>query len=334
MKSMKLSRLTLIAMTILTSGCGRQTRSAQLNDIGTDLNSGSAHMYWVDGQNVVQGLCTAGQPLVRNNCSSSSKAMLYNDFQFKILDPIEQQIAAANGHVVTWQNEFDAVDRARRNDPNNSSVAAEWRYVKGQLDRAKCELTRAQQAQKDATTALNMLADRGMTYRVTRDNTRYPEVRPAVSRFYEVFLQLPPPVPPVPPQGPQVSWIDTVSNKTWGLFAEQLSWTEADNECKRRPGWRLPMSHQDFEIGDNNNLDVARRLMGSPIGAALRQLNYRPVSGGSDYLAKVVWTGDSTPSADYGALLYVFADIPGHGLDRYMHLKSAGSRYSVICVKD
>ena len=113
-----------------------------------------------------------------------------------------------------------------------------------------------------------------------------------------------------------------------------MTWDEANYECQRRPGWRLPFTSQDFKSGDGSNLDVARRVYASPIGTALSQLPYKPVSGGSDYQAKVIWTGDNTPSNDYGALLYVYADINGHGLDRYLHLLSSGSRYSVVCIKD
>jgi len=292
-------------------------------------------MYWQEGRNIVQGRCASYEPVLRSNCEFDQKYMAIREFEDRLISPSERQVVEARQRVSTWQNEFYAIDRALRADPYNADLAAEWRYVKRQLQYANEALRCAEKAKSDATEALQMVLDRGVTYRVMWNNGRYDNVRPFVARFYEIFDRpLPPPPPSPPPPPPIVTWVDSNTGKTWGLMADQMTWDEANYECQRRPGWRLPLADQDFEVGDGTNLDVARRIYASSIGSTLSQLPYRPVSGGSDYQAKVVWTGDYTPSADYGALLHVFADINGHGLDRYLHLLSANSRYSVICVKD
>lgn len=320
---------------VFSFGCGRNIKDATTKDVGTDLNSnGSSYLYWIEGANVLQGRCSTYQPVIKENCGLDKKFMPYQDFADRLLAPVQTQLASATQKVGTWQQEFYRIDNAWRADPYNASLQGEWRYVKGQLDTANYELACIQGARNDATSALLLLTNYGVTHRVMWGNGLYNNTRPFVAKFYEIFNGAVPPLPPPPPAPPKVTWVDSSTGKTWGFIADQMTWTDANRECQRRPGWRLPLSAQDFAAGDGSNLDMVNRLYASPIGAAMVQLPYQPVSGGSQFQAKVIWTGDNTPSNDYGALLYTYADISGHGLSRYLHLLSSNSRYSVVCVKD
>jgi hypothetical protein len=50
-----------------------------------------------------------------------------------------------------------------------------------------------------------------------------------------------------------------------------MTWSDANTECQRRPGRRLPLANQDFAAGDGSNLAVVNRLYDSPIGTAMKQ---------------------------------------------------------------
>jgi hypothetical protein len=313
--------------------CGPKANRSRLTDVGTDLMSGVGYgefLYWVDGQNVAQARCTRGQPILKENCVSELRFLPYQEFSDRLLGPVKAQLATSTQNVSSWQREFNNIDGELRADPNNRNLQSEWRYIRNQLNMAINDLGAVQSAERSANEALRLLIDARVIHRILSTNSIYNNVRPFVAKFYEIFTYTLPPTP----SPSKVTWVDPNTGKTWAYITEQMSWNDAKTDCNRRPGWRLPLSDNDFAAGDGSDVTVATRLFASPIGAALIQLPYKPVSGGSDFQARVIWTGDNTPSNDYGALLRVYADISGHGLSRYLHLLSSNSRYSVVCVKD
>lgn len=317
---------------LLMVGCGQRSSPALTKDVGTDLNGhGLSYMYWVEGHLAVQGSCRPFEPITRINCNQTIKTLPYAEFESKILTPVSNQIASAKRKADAWLAEFSAVDNRLRSDPSNPNIQAEWRYAKRQLEIAQEELVLAERSRNDAFEALHLVKDNYVTYRVTSENSRYESVRSIVASFYYIFNSTP--QPPVPPPF-RAQWVDPDTGKTWALVEDQMSWRDASDACQRRIGWRLPSSFQDFNSGDGSNLDVANRLFASDVGSSLIHLPYKPVSGGSEFQAKVVWTSDYTPSSSYGALLYVYANIEGHGIMRSLHLLSSNSRYTAVCVKD
>lgn len=326
-----LCALAAISLSVL-SGCGNQASTSRAKDIGTDLSAnGATYVYWLEGNDVVQGQCRVNAPVSRTSCNENRKSLPYAEVEAKVLTPANNNVATAQQNVNNWQQEFTAIDRRLRADPSNADLQAEWRHVKRQWDVAQEGLILAEKCRNDVLEALHLLKDQGVTYRVTSDNTRYDNVRPAVASFYYIFTGTP--VPPTTPPS-RVTWVDPVTGKSWAVVGDRMMWSDANAACQRNAGWRLPSSTQDFNSGDGSNLEVASRLFASPLGLSLMQLPYKPISGGSDYMAKVVWTSDYTPSSSYGALLYVYASIEGQGLDRYLHLLSSNSRYTAVCVKD
>lgn len=87
-----LDRLAFLSAAVLflflLTACGSQDSFSRSSEVGTDLGEGDGtYMYWLEGQDVVQGQCAFGVAVIRANCERNKKFIPYLDFENHLLTP-------------------------------------------------------------------------------------------------------------------------------------------------------------------------------------------------------------------------------------------------------
>ncbi len=158
-----------------------------IDEIGSDLGvTRKTYLYWVTNNQIHQGLCENGKPVLEENCQNSVKIMPFSRFEDAVSDGIGHDIDQLKVFITSYERQLDRINQqlTQKPDPDLEKQKA---IVERELSEYRGKLKMAMAQNEGLFDTLEKLKTTGLIYLVKSDNTLYQNTRPFVRRFESIF---------------------------------------------------------------------------------------------------------------------------------------------------
>ena len=261
------------------STCGNKAQpNSSLNDVGSDIGTGSVVLYWAQDANMLRGTCEKDKPLLRSYCQHNVVTRKATDASTALLGNSEAKHNQLTKDKTELTAQLAAIDDALHNDPTNPDLSGERERVALELRKVSQALTAVDQYYNLAKSFIDKIAKNDIVYKITGDNDRYADLKPLVQALAGFFNSVPPPQP-------DAVWTDPTTKRTFAAVKERYTWSGANSACQliTKGTWIAITGYLSGNCNDNPEL--GKRIFTSPLMDAIPATKVDTAAA-----SKVVWS--------------------------------------------